>query len=140
MPTDLWCWASGPCGSIRMLLVTAAGCSMLLTCCKWPLGAWCTLVMLLERGAGKLGCLKSPLDRLRFTGRGGSSGGFVVCPSSESLSMADLGLDLSVPDVALAACWAAMSLREALPLFLRSLAYSQVRPNSTPGWDVSFRR
>lgn len=79
--------------------------------------------MLFVRGGG--GGWNSALDLLRFTPFGASEA------ASEPFSLPDLGL-LSLPSAAAAAaCWAAMSFLEALPLFLRSRAYSHVSPNST---------
>ena len=78
------------------------------------------------------------LDLRRFTPCCGRSLVSTLC-SSEDWSLGDLGLASlpSVPPLASSglllevACWAARSLREALPRFLRSRTYSQVRPNST---------
>ena len=75
---------------------------------------------------GGCGRWNSTLDLLRFTPFGASD------VASDPLSFPDLGLLLSLPSpVAAAACCAAMSFLDALPLFLRSRAYSQVNPNST---------
>ena len=89
------------------------------------------------------------LDRRRFSEFWAIS---VAFSGGADCSLLDLGLSLApLSEVAVAGfCdWAAMSLREALPRFLRSRLYSHVRPNSvchdalatsSLGWASSSRR